>query len=221
MQKKPLDINVMLERIQVAVQPFPKAAMFELSDEGYNSPFEQLVACIISIRTLDEVSLPNARRLFQQARTPEEIVKLTPSQIDALIHDSSFHERKAVQIHKLAERVIDEFGGVLPCEPEILMSFEGVGLKCANLTLGIACDIPRVSADVHVDRITNRWGYVKTSSPEATSLALEKKLPERYWVEINRLLVPFGKHICTGRLPRCSTCPVLDYCQQVGVEAHR
>ncbi len=221
MQKKPLDINVMLERIQVAVQPFPKAAMFELSDEGYNSPFEQLVACIISIRTLDEVSLPTARRLFQQARTPEEIVKLTPSQIDALIHDSSFHERKAVQIHKLAERVIDEFGGVLPCEPEILMSFEGVGLKCANLTLGIACDIPRVSADVHVDRITNRWGYVKTSSPEATSLALEKKLPERYWVEINRLLVPFGKHICTGALPHCSTCPVLNMCRQVGVTSHR
>jgi endonuclease-3 len=195
--------------------------MFELAEEGYNSPFEQLVACMISIRTLDEMSLPAARRLFQRARTPEEIDKLTPSQIDDLIHDSSFHERKAVQIHKLAGRVIHEFDGVLPCEPEILMSFEGVGLKCANLTLGIACGIPRVSADVHVDRVTNRWGYVETSSPEATSLALESKLPKRYWVEINRLLVPFGKHICTGRLPHCSTCPVLDYCRQVGVKAHR
>src|SRR5512147_1393988 len=105
MEKKPLDIDVMLERIRVAVLPFPKAAMFELAEEGYTSPFEQLVACMISIRTLDEVSLPTARRLFQRARTPEEMVKLTPSKIDELIHDSSFHERKAVQIHKLAERV--------------------------------------------------------------------------------------------------------------------
>jgi endonuclease-3 len=86
---------------------------------------------------------------------------------------------------------------------------------------GDACDVKRVSADVHVHRVTNRWGYVNTKTPEATSQALETKLPERYWVEINRLLVPFGKHICTGRLPRCSTCLVLEFCQQVGVEAHR
>jgi endonuclease-3 len=69
--------------------------------------------------------------------------------------------------------------------------------------------------------VTNRWGYVQTTSPERTSQELEKILPQRYWVEINRLLVPFGKHICTGRLPRCSTCPVLDMCQQVGVDRHR
>ena len=101
------------------------------------------------------------------------------------------------------------------------MSFSGVGLKCANRTVGIACGQMRVSADVHVHRVTNRWGYIMTASPEASSQALESKLPRQYWVEINQLLVPFGKHICTGRLPRCSTCPVLEYCQQVGVEAHR
>jgi endonuclease-3 len=121
----------------------------------------------------------------------------------------------------MAERVVVEFGGELPCEAEVLTSFSGVGLKCANLVLGIACGQPRVSADVHVDRVTNRWGYVRTRTPEQTSQALENKLPERYWVEINRLLVPFGKHICTGRLPRCSTCPVLAMCQQAGVTAHR
>jgi endonuclease-3 len=116
---------------------------------------------------------------------------------------------------------LQEFGGELPCDTQIMMSFSGVGLKCSNLVVGIACGQLRVSADVHVHRVTNRWGYVQTPAPEVTSQALEARLPEKYWVEINRLLVPFGKHICTGRLPRCSTCPVLEYCQQVGVDQHR
>ena len=221
MQTKPHDIDWMMARIAEAVQGFPKAALFELAEQGFTSPFEQLVACIISIRTLDEVTLPTARRLFARARTAEAMAKLSSPEIDALIRASSFHERKAVQIRAMAERVVVEFGGELPCEAEVLTSFSGVGLKCANLVLGIACGQPRVSADVHVDRVTNRWGYVRTRTPEQTSQELENKLPERYWVEINRLLVPFGKHICTGRLPRCSTCPVLAMCQQAGVTAHR
>jgi endonuclease-3 len=221
MTKKPHDIDVMMDRIRAAVQPFPKAALFQLYEEGFRSPFEQLVACMISIRTLDEVTLPAARRLFSRARTPEAVAALSVEAIDALIHPSTFRERKAVQIKALAKRVNDEFNGELPCDAELIMSFSGVGLKCANLTLGIACGQKRVSADVHVDRVTNRWGYIQTSSPEATSQALESKLPRQYWIEINQLLVPFGKHICTGRLPRCSTCPVLEYCEQVGVEAHR
>ena len=221
MPEKPYNIDEMIKRIRAAVQPFPKAAMFELADEGFDSPFEQLVACIISIRTYDEVSLPTARKLFARARTPQAMSQLTLEEIDALIRASSFHERKAGQIHALALRVIEEFGGELPCDPETLMSISGVGLKCANLTLGIACNIRRVSADVHVHRVTNRWGYVETNTPEATSQALESRLPVEYWVEINRLLVPFGKHICTGSLPRCSTCPVLEYCRQVGVKDHR
>lgn len=221
MNKQPFDIDIVMNRIREAVKPFPKAAMFELADEGYSSPFEQLIACMISIRTYDEVSLPTARRLFEQARTPEAMLKLTPQEIDRLINASSFHERKAQQIHDLARRVVEEYNGELPCDSDILMSFNGVGLKCTNLTLGIACGELRVSADVHVHRVTNRWGYVSTSSPERTSQALEEKLPRRYWVEINALLVPFGKHICTGTLPRCSTCPVLEMCRQVGVTAHR
>jgi len=221
MLKKPYDIDEMVARIREAVKPYPKAAMFQLAEEGFTSPFEQLVACMISIRTLDEVSLPTARRLFSRARTPEAIARLDPREIDQLIRASSFHERKAEQIHALAERVIAEFGGELPCDVEVLMSFSGVGLKCANLTVGVACGQMRVSADVHVHRVTNRWGYVSASTPEKTMVALEVKLPSRYWIEINRLLVPFGKHICTGSLPRCSTCPVLDMCQQVGVKAHR
>ncbi len=219
--KETFDIDQAIERIRAAVAPLPKAAMFELADEGFDSPFEQLVACIISIRTYDEVMLPTARRFFARARTPLDVSRLTPAEIDALIAASSFHERKAHQIHAMARRVVEEYDGTLPCEAEVLLSFEGVGPKCANLVLGIACGEAHIGVDVHVHRVTNRWGYVQAATPETTMAALEAKLPQQYWVEINRLLVPFGKHICTGQQPRCSTCPVLDMCQQVGVEYHR
>ena len=195
--------------------------MFELAEEGFDSAFEQLVACIISIRTYDEVTLPTARRLFARARTPLAVSQLTVNEIEALIRGSSFHERKAPQIQAIAQRVVDEYDGTLPCDREVLLSFAGVGPKCANLALGIACGEPTISVDVHVHRVTNRWGYVSASTPERTLAALEAKLPRRYWIEINRLLVPFGKHICTGQLPHCSTCPILDMCQQVGVKARR
>src|SRR5262245_52190395 len=219
--KRPFDIDKVIRRIRVAVRPFAKAAMFELADDGFDSLFEQLVACIISIRTRDEVTLPTARRLFERARTPFEVSRLTSREIDRLIGACSFHDRKARQIRQIALRVVEEYEGVLPCDAEALLSFEGVGPKCANLALGIACDQPRVGVDVHVHRVTNRWGYVRTRAPERTAIALEAKLPRRYWVEINSLLVPFGKHICTGALPRCSECPVLEFCRQVGVERHR
>jgi len=221
MAKKPFNINRAVKRIDAAIRPWPKAALFELAEDGFNSTFEQLIACMISIRTYDEVTIPMARRLFERARTPKEVSQLSAEEIDALIGQSTFHERKAIQIREMARRVVDEYGGDLPCDPEILRSFSGVGPKCAHLVMGIACGQPFISVDIHVHRVTNRWGYVAASTPEKTMLALEAKLPKRYWIEINRLLVPFGKHICTGNLPYCSTCPVLDMCQQVGVKAHR
>jgi len=195
--------------------------MFELADRGHRSLFAQLVACVISIRTLDEVSLPTSLALLDAAPTPEAIARLTVPPIDKLIHASSFHRAKAETIRAIAKRAVAEFGGALPCDAGVLMSFKGVGPKCANLALGIACGQSKISVDIHVHRVTNRWGAVRTSTPEQTMLALEKRLPKRYWVEINRLLVPFGKHVCTGQRPKCSTCPVLEYCRQVGVTTHR
>jgi len=219
--KQPFDIETAIPLIRAAVEKFPKAAMFELFEKGYTSLFEQLVACIISIRTYDEVSLPTAIALFAEARTPEVMRQLTVAQIDSLIRACTFHENKARQIHQIAEQTVAEYGGQLPCSREVLLSLGGVGPKCANLALGVACGEPFISVDIHVHRVTNRWGYVAASTPERTLLALEGKLPHEYWIEINRLLVPFGKHICTGSLPRCSTCPVLEMCQQVGVTNHR
>ncbi len=221
MSKKPFDIDKALAAIEQAVKPWPKAAMFELAEAGFDTPFEQLAACMISIRTYDEVTVPTARKLFERARTPAQMSKLTAAEIDSLIHACTFHDRKAEQILALAQRVVDEYGGKLPCDEEVMQSFSGVGPKCAHLVLGIACGKPFISVDVHVHRVTNRWGYVHTSTPEKTMAALEEVLPKKYWIDINRLLVPFGKHICTGKLPKCSTCPVLDMCKQVGVTSHR
>jgi endonuclease-3 len=211
----------MLRRIELAVAPYPKAAMFELAEQGYASPFQQLIACIISIRTYDEVSLVAARRLFERAPTAAALAELSAAEIDRLIYPSTFHERKAGQILDIARLVETRYNGELPCQRDLMISFPGVGPKCANLALGIACGHKVISVDVHVHRVTNRWGYVATNSPDKTLTVLAEKLPERHWVNINRLLVPFGKHICTGRQPHCSTCPVLEFCQQVGVTSHR
>ena len=219
--KTAFDIDAAMDAIREGVKSFRKAALFELYDDGFQSAFEQLLACIISIRTRDEDTVPISRRLFARARTPAEVAALSSAEIDALITPSTFHEAKAPQIHEIARRTVAEHGGELPCDLETLLSFRGVGIKCAHLVLGIACGQPRIGVDIHVHRITNRWGYVATTTPEKTSVALEKILPTRYWVEINALLVPFGKHVCTGNAPRCSRCPVLAMCQQVGVTSYR
>lgn len=219
--KQAFDIHEVIARVRDAVRPLDRAALFALAEEGFDTPFEQLVACIISIRTRDETTLPVARRLFAAARTPDALSQLAPAQIDALIAPCTFHEPKSQQLHAIAHRVVHELGGTLPCDFGVLTSFRGVGAKCANLVLGIACGHPAISVDVHVHRVTNRWGYVATRSPEQTMAALQDKLPRAYWIEINRLLVPFGKHVCTGIRPRCAACPVLASCRQVGITAHR
>jgi endonuclease-3 len=220
-EKQPFDIDVAVHRLREAIRPLPKAALFALAEEGFHSPFELLVACIISIRTRDEVMLPCARQLFVLARTPITMSALTPEAINTAIRACTFHDAKATQIHDIARQLVTAHAGTLPCDAALLRSFRGVGPKCAHLVLGIACHEPYIGVDIHVHRVTNRWGYVQARTPERTMAALEAVLPRQYWVEINRLLVPFGKHICTGSLPRCSTCPLLDMCQQVGVEAHR
>ena len=220
-RKRPHEIDEMLARIEEAIESFAKAAMFELAEDGFKTVFEQLVACIISIRTRDEATIPIARRLFEVARTPAEVVRLSAKEIDALITRSTFHGPKARTILEFAKTAMEKLGGKLPCDVKALMELKGVGPKCAHLVMGVACGEKLVSVDIHVHRVTNRWGYVQANTPEKTLMQLVEKLPKRHWIDINRLLVPFGKLVCTGRLPKCSTCPVLAYCRQVGVEKHR
>lgn len=219
--KADFNLDTVLSRVSEAVAPFPKAAMFELAERGYNSLFEQLISCIISIRTLDEVSLPVSERLFAIARTAEQLAQLTPDELIPLLHGTTYPEQKAYTMLGIANRAVAEFDGVLPADSETLISLKGVGPKCANLALGVATGQAAISVDVHVHRVVNRWGLVQATQPEKTLKLLEKLVPQPQWIEINRLLMPFGKHICTGILPHCSTCPVLTWCEQVGVDRSR
>ena len=160
-EKRPFDIDLAMARTREAIRPFPQAALFALAAEGFDSPFELLMACIISIRTFDEVTLPCAHRLFALARTPSAVSQLTVAVIDETIHPCTFHDAKAKQIHDIACDLTTTHGGILPCDAELLCSFRGVGPKCTNLVLGIACHQPCISVDIHVHRVTNRWGYVQ------------------------------------------------------------
>jgi endonuclease III len=211
------DIDEAMRRVTEAVRDMPAPSMFQLAAEGFRTPFEQLIACIISIRTLEETSLPVSRRLFAVARTPDEVAALPITELEQLVTPATFPEPKAANIHAIAIRVRDEFGGNLPCDGDVMQSFNGVGPKCANLALGIACDQPTIPVDIHVHRVVNRWGYVRTKTPEQTLAALEPKLPKEYRPSINRLLLPFGKYICTGPAPHCPTCPLIDICPKIGV----
>jgi len=219
--KRPFDVDVAIERVREAIKPFPRAMLFQLFDAGHTSAFEMLVACLISVRTRDETSLTMAQALFARARTPAEMAELDINDIDALINKCAFHLVKAEQINTMARLILEEHAGELPCSFDVMTSYPGIGPKCANLALAIACNQPRIGVDIHVHRITNRWGYVTAPTPEATLHVLESKLPKQYWVEINALLVPFGKHICTPVGPKCSICPLLDMCAQRNVVSPR
>ncbi len=210
----------MLHKIEKAVQSYPKAAMFELYGKGYTSLFEQLISCIISIRTLDETTIPLSLKLFERARTPQELLKLSPQELEALLIGSQYPGQKAYTMLGIAKAAVEEYNGELPADFEKLTALKGVGPKCANLALGVAAGKAGISVDVHVHRVVNRWGYVQTTTPEKTMRALEETVPQKKWIDINRLLMPFGKHICK-MIPLCSTCPVLEYCRQVGVTKHK
>lgn len=208
-----------MDRVAGAIASFPKAAMFDLRDQGYGSVFQQLVACVLSIRTKDEVSLPVSLRLFERAATPQAILALDSEELIALISGTSFPGDKARTIRDVAAAALAH-GGDLPADAETLTAIRGIGPKCAHLALGVAANVPVIAVDIHVHRVTNRWGYVLTKTPEETLARLEEKLPERYAVEINARLVPFGKHICRGVLPKCSICPLNPMCPQIGVTKH-
>ena len=219
--KIPFDIDRMLKLIEKAIEVYPKAMLFELYDKGYQQAFQILIACMISIRTLDEVSLKVSLRLFKKAKTPKGISQLSIEELDEILKPSTYHRQKAERILHIANEVERKYRGKLPCDVETLLNLPGVGPKTAHLVMGITCNESFIGVDTHVHRITNRWGYIHSKNPNQTEEQLRQKLPKKHWVQINALLVPFGKHICTWRKPHCLTCPVLKYCRQVGVTEYR
>lgn len=184
-------------------------------------PYRVLISTIISLRTRDEVTITASKRLFSTADNPFSMVELSPAAIKELIYPAGFYRTKADTILKISAILLERHSGQVPDSISELLALPGVGRKTANLTLGLAFGIPSICVDTHVHRIPNRAGWIRTASPEQSEEALVKILPEEYWIEINTLLVAFGRQTCTPVSPWCSRCPVSAWCKRVGVGQHR
>ena len=185
------------------------------------SPFRVLVSTVLSLRTKDDVTLKASERLFKLALTPKKLAALTEEKIQSIIYPVGFYKNKAKYLKKIAAILIEQYNSHVPDTPEALLALPGVGRKTANLVLNLGFGIPAICVDTHVHRVSNRFGWVKTKTPEQTEFALMEILPEKYWIEINELLVKFGQNICTPISPRCSECPVFAECRRVGVARSR
>jgi len=192
-----------------------------LMAETYESPFRVLISCILSLRTQDATTAKASHRLFAIADSPQAMVRLTAKKIAKLIYPVGFYKTKALNILEMCQTMIDQYDGRVPDEIDELLKFKGVGRKTANLVVTLGYNKPGICVDTHVHRISNRWGYIKTATPEKTEIALRAKLPNRYWIEYNNLLVNFGQHLCRPISPLCSECPVKKYCRQIGVGVRR
>ena len=192
-----------------------------LMAETYESPFRVLISCILSLRTQDATTAKASHRLFAVADSPQATLKLTAKEIETLIYPVGFYKTKAKNILDICRTLINQYNGNVPDEIDELLKLKGVGRKTANLVVTLGYKKPGICVDTHVHRISNRWGYVKTKTPEKTEVALRAKLPTQYWIEYNDLLVSFGQHLCRPISPLCSACPVKKFCRRVGVTARR
>lgn len=180
-------------------------------------PYKVLVACILSLRNRDEITFPVAERLFKIADTPEKMIKLPVEKIRETIKSINYYVSKAENIFNFSKIIAEKNHGRVPSTMEELLEFRGVGRKTANLVLSTGFGIPAITVDTHVHKIMNRLGYIHTKTPNETEFALRKKMPQKYWIKINALLVTHGREICKTSRPLCDICPIIYYCNQIGV----
>ena len=208
-------------RILRRVVPQWETPIVTLMAETYKSPFRVLISCILSLRTQDATTAQASRRLFELADSPEAMAKLSVKTIEKAIYPVGFYRTKARIIRQLCAVLLRDYGGKVPDEIDELLKLKGVGRKTANLVVTLGYGKPGICVDTHVHRISNRWGYIYTATPEKSEIALRAKLPKQYWIEYNDLLVSFGQHICRPVSPLCSRCPVESYCEKKGVTVRR
>jgi endonuclease-3 len=189
--------------------------------ESARDPFRILVSCLLSLRTKDKTTSEASARLFALAHTPVGLLKLSRRRIEGAIYPVGFYRTKAKAIHAISRRLLEDYQGKVPQSIDELTTLPGVGRKTANLVVTVGYQKPGICVDIHVHRITNRWGYVKTKTPEETEQALRARLPKRYWITFNDLLVPYGQNLCQPVSPFCSRCKLADICDRVGVVRSR
>jgi endonuclease-3 len=197
----------------------PTALAVVAAESG--DPFRVLIACILSLRTQDTTTGPAAARLFALADTPAAMLTVPRRRIERAIFPVGFYRTKARGIHGISRDLLARFGGRVPSTIDDLLTLSGVGRKTANLVVTVAFGKPGICVDTHVHRISNRWGFVRTRTPEDTETALRRRLPRRYWIGYNDLLVAFGQNVCQPVSPRCSICPVRAGCPRIGVRHSR
>ena len=208
-----------LKKLKKAVRKFRTPSVTVIAKK--NDPFAVLVSCIISLRTRDEVTELASARLFNLAKLPAELLELSNAKIEKAIYPAAFYRNKTKSLKELCQVLVKEYSGKVPDKLEELLKLKGVGRKTANLTLILGHNKPGICVDIHVHRISNRWGYVKTKSPDETEMVLREILPKRFWKGYNDLLVSFGQNLCKPVSPFCSSCPVEDQCPKIGVNRSR
>jgi len=186
-----------------------------------DDPFTTLISCLLSLRTKDATTRTASERLFRLARTPQRMRQLSVRTIERAIYPVGFYHTKARTIRTVCQTLIDRYGGRVPGDLDALLTITGVGRKTANLVVTLAFRRPGICVDTHVHRISNRWGYVRTKTPEATEMALRRRLPPRYWRTYNDLLVSFGQNLCHPTSPWCSRCQLSPLCPKIGVTHSR
>ena len=205
-----INIDKIVENLQKANQP--RSEFVNLMEE-FRNPYLVLIACILSLRTNDKTTYPATLRMLELAKTPQEMMNISEDDLANAIYPVGFYKNKAKQIIELSKIIVEKLDGKVPDTIENLIKFNGVGRKTANLVLAKGFGIPAICVDVHVHRIFNRIGYVTTKTPDETEFALREKLPQKYWLDINTLMVTHGQNVCKPTKPKCDECPIREFCE--------
>lgn len=204
-------INTLIEAKQ------PQSEFVKLMD-SFKDPYLVLIACILSLRTNDRTTYPATLRMLKLAKTPEKMMNVSEDDLAKAIYPVGFYKNKAGQIIELSRLIVEKYDGKVPDSIDELCKFRGVGRKTANLVMTLGFGVPAICVDVHVHRIFNRLGYVKTKTPEETEFALREKLPVKYWIPVNSLLVTHGQNVCKPINPKCDICPIKKFCDRISVK---
>ena len=214
-------IHAAIRIIKREISRWQEPVVGVVAKESNRDPFLILISTLLSLRTKDRTTREAGDRLFARARTPATMLKLPLKKLERVIYPVGFYRTKAKAIHQTCRRLIDDYAGKVPDSIDELVKLPGVGRKTANLVVTIGYCKPGICVDIHVHRISNRWGYIKTKTPEESEQALRQKLPKQYWITYNDLLVPYGQNLCLPVSPLCSTCKLTDLCDRVGVTRSR
>ena len=214
-------IHAAIQILKQEIRLWQEPVVGVVARESDRDPFLILISCLLSLRTKDKTTSEASDRLFALAHAPASMLKLPLKKIERAIYPVGFYRTKAKSIHQICRRLLDVYGGTVPDCIDELVTLPGVGRKTANLVVTVGYGKPGICVDIHVHRISNRWGYINTKTPEESEQALRRKLPKQYWMTFNDLLVPYGQNLCQPISPFCSQCKLTKFCDRVGVARSR